>query len=163
MHVGLYACDTARGADAEGSFADQLRDALRDDGHADAVVLGHSSAQDTVLNNDVRLFGGRDNTVTEGQFREIFPESVVAEAKGVVEASLGRPITSMTGFRRTLIYFYNAEFLWGGTAADLQDRARLLAAARDWVLAFAADPAWRRPLELQLVNQRAMAGAPTRH
>lgn len=155
VHIGLYACDTAKGG--EGSFADELRDALRAEGHPDAIVLGHTSVQDTVANNDVSLFGADDDQTVDGQYRDVFPRSVRDEIKAAVERATGLRITSQTNLNVVMIYFYNRECLWSLDTADLADRASLQAQARTWALGFVADPAWRDPLVAQLRHRHAVA------
>ncbi len=66
------------------SFADRLRDALVVD-HPDAVVLGHTTEADTVANEEVRIFGGREG-MNDANFHRIFPRTWTAPARAEFEA-----------------------------------------------------------------------------
>ncbi|MCB9762415.1 MAG: hypothetical protein H6739_21640 [Alphaproteobacteria bacterium] len=75
--VANYACDTGQGpGDGAGSFSDTMHDALVDQGHTEATVMGHTSPAHVTNSPDLRLFEG-SSTQGGGQHLStiIFPES----------------------------------------------------------------------------------------
>ena len=82
VNLSLNACTTASSGEAgEGSFADEMHQALLDEGKDESRVVGHYSAGHTTGNSDVRVFEqGLESKQTGAEDQELFFDRCFSDA-----------------------------------------------------------------------------------